>query len=139
MNDNKMDTWVVVADGGSATFFETDAEMEKLTSVAELKNGHHGANHRSGGSKDGGHHAEEARFAHDVAEQLGKDAVAHRYRALVLVAPAHFLGDLRKALPKTAEAMLSASVSRDLAGVPPHELSARLRALLADKHLDDAR
>ncbi|MCB9666359.1 MAG: host attachment protein, partial [Alphaproteobacteria bacterium] len=57
------------------------------------------------------------------------------FRDLVLVAPPHFLGDLRGALSGVVAGKVNATVAKELTDVPDHALSERLRAALADQPL----
>lgn len=138
---NTDDTWVVVADGGGARIFRTDAEMLEITRIEQLGNDHSAGTHRhrEQGGTDSAHHAAEKKFAHELAQKLTQYANQHRFRDLVLVAPPHFLGDLRNDLPKSVAAHVTASLPKDLASEPDHQLAPHLRKLLAGQHLDAAR
>lgn len=132
-----VDTWVVIADGSHARLFSTDAEMNELTDVRELKNHQHAAEHRRRDA-GGGHHLEETKFAHEIAQVLAAAVTAHEVRDLVLVAPPRFLGDLEAALPKGAAAHVTARVTKDLTKLERHELGRRVKAALAGQHIEDA-
>lgn len=130
------DTRLLVADGSVARLFRTDAELLELVPLRTLKNQHHADHrHRPAGGHDSAHHAEEARFAHELAEVLHADATTNGFRDLVIAAPPAFLGELRSALSGTVAARLNATVSKELADVPDHALPERLRAALADQPL----
>lgn len=133
---NMDDTWVAVADGGKARFFSTDASLEILTELDGLANKHHGGDHRKHGGV--GHDATEGKFAEEIADHLTAAAARRQYRDLVIVAPPHMLGDLRDALPATVASHVTATLARDLVAVEKHELSTRLRKLLADRHIEHA-
>ena len=127
------DTWIVVADGARARFFSSDAEMAEFAEVKELKNHHHAPAHRRHPAEghDGAHHHEEAKFAAEVAAEIGRAVHAHEVRDVVLVAPARFLGDLTGALPKPVAAHVTGTVQKDLAALERHELATRVREALA--------
>lgn len=132
-----VDTWVVVADGSTARIFSTDAEMAELTEVKELSNKHHAPEHRRRDA-GGGHHAEETRFAQDLAQLISAAVTAREVRDVVLVAPARFLGDLEGSMPRNALAHVTAKVGRDFTRYERHELGRRVKAALAGQTLDDA-
>lgn len=137
---NTVDTRVVVADGARARFFSTDSQMMELTELPELGNGNHAAHRHHGlGAPDSGHHIEEHKFAQEISAHLTTEANQHVFRDLVLVAPPRFLGELRDALSKQVATHVTATVPRDLVSAERHDLAKRLRALLADKPLVDAK
>lgn len=130
------DTWIVVADGAHARIFASDAEMADFTPVKELKNHHHAPQHRRhpAAGHDGAHHHEEAKFAADVATEIGRAVQAHEVRDVVLVAPARFMGDLTTALPKPVAGHVTGKVQKDYAALERHELAKRVREALAENH-----
>lgn len=133
-----VDTRVVVADGARARFFSTDAEMLELVELPEIANKNHSSHrHHSLGAPDSGHHAEERKFAAEIAAHLTVEANQHLFRDLVIVAPPHLLGDLREALPKQVATHVTATIPRDLVSDERHALAKHLRTLLAGKHLNE--
>ena len=109
-------TWVLVADGEKALFLEnqTDGEDPFLEVFREEEqdnppNREQAANrrgrfndgpsvHRSAVADTDWHQLAKDRFAKEVAEMLYKQAHKGKYDRLVLVAPPHTLGELRKEL-----------------------------------------
>ena len=72
-------------------------------------------------------HEHDARlFAHALADRLRTERLNHRFERLVLVAEPHFLGLLREALDKATERAVIATVAKDLAEIPLHDLPAHL-------------
>lgn len=131
-----IDRWVIVADGGQARFFATDAEMLDLVPEREVKNRHH-SSHRGRLDEGSAHHAEEAAFAKELAHILTHAVQAQQVRELVLVAPAKFLGDLHAAIPATVTKHVAAQINKDFTKLERHELAKRVRSALVD-HLDNA-
>ena len=70
----------------------------------------------------------------DLARRIAKDlaAVAHRHQMdrLVLIAPPHMLGSLRKQLTEPTARLVAAEHGKDLSKLSDHELRERLRELL---------
>ena len=130
------DTWVVVADGSGCRIFSSDASLAELKAVKSLKNKHHGSEHRGHSAKghDSVHHAIEAKFAADLAEEITRAVQAHTAIDVLLVAPRRFLGDLLAALPRSTTDHVTGKVAKDLTSVEPHELAERLRDALAENH-----
>jgi protein required for attachment to host cells len=131
-----VDTWVVVADGSGCRIFSSDASLTKLVAVKELKNKHHGSEHRGHSAKghDSVHHATEAKFAGDIGDEITRAVQAHEVRDVLLVAPKRFLGDLLGSLPKPTADHVTAKVPKDFTTVEPHALAQRLRDALAENH-----
>ncbi|MEZ4280976.1 MAG: host attachment protein [Myxococcota bacterium] len=131
-----VETWVVVADGGSCRIFGSDAALTSLAPVKELKNKHHVGDHRgvSARGHDSSHHAIETKFAAEIAGEIARAIQAKEARDILLVAPKRFLGDLLGALPKAAADRVTGRVPKDLTATPPHELAGRLRAALSENH-----
>lgn len=131
-----LDTWVVVADGSGCRIFSSDASLAVLTAVKELKNKHHGSEHRGHSAKghDSVHRATESKFAADLGDEITRAVQANAVRDVLIVAPKRFLGDLLASLPKSTADHVTAKVPNDLTKVEPHELSQRLRAALAENH-----
>lgn len=137
-------TWIVVGHRAGAriflhtrTGFHLVAEMHN--EAGRLKEGEINSD-RPGRAYDrtgGGRHAmstEESAhdhvagvFAHELAERLRAGRNEHLYGRLVLVAEPRFLGMLRAALDEPTAALVYASVGKDLAQVPVHELASHLR------------
>ena len=132
-----LDTCVLVADGHTAKAYLTDANLETLSPLQEWKNHEHvGAHgHRSTDKNDSGHHREEDRFAKSLAAELQKAAQQAKCSAVVLVAPAHFLGVLKAALPKPLTQLVTGTVSKDFGHTSPKELPGLIRSnLVAHDH-----
>jgi protein required for attachment to host cells len=69
-------------------------------------------------------------LAYKVADALKSSLAEKRYEKLVLVAPPVTLGDLREALAKGVQALVSAEVAQDLIKVPPNRLQGHLAGVL---------
>lgn len=62
------------------------------------------------------HQIEEDRFAAEVAGMLNRQALANGFETLVIAAPPHTLGELRKHLHKETQSRLTAEIPKDLTG-----------------------
>jgi len=112
---------VVVADGAKALFYRNKGSQTDIKLVLQDKfaqgdlgdldsqapTGHSAPAHLSP-NEDG-----EAAFAKQLADRLSKDAVANRYDALVLIADAQTLGQIRKSLHKAVETRIVRTMSKD--------------------------
>ena len=67
-------------------------------------------------------------FARELAEVLRVARHEQRFDRLALVAEPRFLGMLRAALDEQTAALVHATIGKDLAQVPLHELAPRLRS-----------
>ncbi len=61
--------------------------------------------------------------AKELMAWLDKARMAHKYTALIMAAPPHYMGLLKKNMSKPLEALLHRTVSKDLVRVPEHKLS----------------
>jgi len=77
------------------------------------------------------HRAAKRAFAHHLAERLEREATAGRFARLVLIAPPHFLGDLRDALGRQSQERLAGSLDKDLVQHSRADIVAHLDALAA--------
>jgi protein required for attachment to host cells len=139
--------WILVCDAAKARFFEIREgdpawhsvdlllHQESRDKASELVGGASGSRSSLGGSV---HHnalapasspkdVEKDRFAHTLATALDVALRSARFQKLVLVAPPHFLGLLRKELTSELEKHVMATVDKDLNDLDVHALSERLR------------
>ncbi len=123
--------WVVIADAASAKVYAGDELLEELHHVRDVAHPSHGAMPGAGHNAKQAHHdphiVGEERYARAVAEVVNEAAGKHLFQRLVLVAPPHFLGDLRAELSTTVTKGLVGSIHHDWTKVPPRELAARVR------------
>jgi protein required for attachment to host cells len=128
--------WLIVADAGSARFFEmndnTGDLTEKITLVhpeARLKAGeiYEGDLGRKAGASMSPHtdrkEVEDDHFARLVADEAKKLDDCDRIH---LAAPPKFLGLLRKRLDKSVERKVAGTLAKDLIHMTPHELKLAL-------------
>jgi protein required for attachment to host cells len=129
--------WLIVADAGSARFFEMNDDngtlTEKLNLVhpeARLKAGdvYEGDVGRKSGASMSPHtqrqDVEDDQFARLVAAEAKK--LGDACDRLHLAAPPRFLGHLRKRLDKTVERKVAGTLSKDLTHLSAHELQKAL-------------
>jgi protein required for attachment to host cells len=135
--------WVVVGDAASAKIYESDALLQELTLVDDIRVSHDRVQHLDAnghstthlpGSGQGGAQAEhdphkmtEERFARAVAQSMNDAEGHHRFERLIVVAPPRFLGDLRAALSHTASKRVVASIHHDWTRLSGRDLAEQLR------------
>ena len=145
------DTWVLIADSSRARLYHVPQRGKPWTLVKEyrhdlsrvtgggLTTDQPGRMHGSGIGKDARSAMESkcspketeiAHFAHELVEVLHHGHGQQAYERIVLVAPPHFLGLLRKGLNDTVSKLISASVDKDYLHLPEPEMQAHLDALL---------
>ncbi|HVY44251.1 MAG TPA: host attachment protein [Minicystis sp.] len=144
----KTTTWVLVCDASRARLFQSgDAGYAMIAEFSHpLARGHvrrdivtdangrkpggepnHPTNARPGAQPDTDPKEVEAdKFARMLSEGLGRGLVAHAYDDLVIVAPPHFLGELKGALDAQVVKRLRVTVSKDLMWLEPREIAERL-------------
>lgn len=138
----KHEGWVVVADGEKALFLynEGDALYPTLRVFREMENENPPSreqgtdragrlsdvpgSHRSAVETTDWHRIEKERFAREISDRLYKFAHQNRFSALVLVAPPHVLGDLRKELHQEVASRIIAEVPKDLTKHPVDQIEA---------------
>lgn len=142
-------TWILLAHRSGARIFSHAGRTSGLTLVEEIA-------HPEGRLRDrdmdadepgrtfdkfGGHrHAvtpehmpterEAERFAKSLAERLEHARGQNRYQKLVLVAEPGLLGVLRDKLAAPTQALVVASLARDLMHIPDHDLPGHLAPVL---------
>lgn len=94
-------TWIVAADASRARVLQV-ASRSKLTEVASLDN--------------------PEMFAKRIGDYLEKARVEHRYDKLVVIAPPHILGALRKEYGKEVGRLVSDELPKDRSMLTPREL-----------------
>jgi protein required for attachment to host cells len=92
--------WILVADSQHIRLLKKDGHHLKLLEEQKLHSDHSGKG--------------ELKLAHDIADRLDASAHAHAYDRLILAAPPHMLGDLRKILSHTVQARIAAEIDKDL-------------------------
>ena len=146
-------TWYVIADGGRARILEKrdrqrDDRPGAFDTLQELVSADlHRATHDLGTERPGRvresaasarhavqprqdlHQAEKQNFVQEVAAVLNAANTRDEFDALVLVAPAHALGDLRQALDAPTQRKVSAQLQKDLTKVPNADLAEHLAEL----------
>jgi protein required for attachment to host cells len=80
--------------------------------------------------KTSAHEVATEAFARSLADALDTAVAGRHPRAVVLVAPPRFLGQLRAAISRPVQALVGASLDQDLTAIPEHELPARLGELV---------
>lgn len=128
-------TWIVVADGEKALFLENtgtalkpDLQLIEKDILDNPPTRDQGTD-KPGRMPDAGigrssveqtdwHEFEKSRFAKDVGAHLNRAAEQGAFKALILIAPAPTLGDLRPTLDATVSERLRAEIEKDLTNHP---------------------
>jgi len=76
------------------------------------------------------HRFEKEKFAHGIAKLLDAARVRKAFHHLVLVAPPKTLGELRAALDKQTQAMVTSEVAKDLTRHPIDDLPSHLEGVI---------
>jgi len=141
--------WIVVADAARAQLLSSGLMLEELQPVEarvhpesrlpvhDLVSGDRGA------TRDGAtgiktrferhhepHRGEADAFAREVAAAVCAGRAAGYFQRLVLVAPPHFLGELRNHLDRETMRTVVASIHHEWTRLPLPELAERIRAAL---------
>lgn len=135
------DAWILIGDGRKALVMrnEGDAVFPNLETVAVFDQGHvpptaalgtdkpgrqvqHRDGRRAAVKQTDWHDLEEHRFAEDVAHALDARFSAGEVSALVVVAPARTLADLRGSFSPSLRRKIIAEVDKDLTKHPVHEI-----------------
>jgi protein required for attachment to host cells len=88
-----------------------------------------GTNRRAGVEATDWHDLEEHKFARDVASALESVVRKNGAQALVIVAPARTLADLRKAFHNDVKKLIIAEIDKDLTKHPIYEIEKHLTAM----------
>jgi protein required for attachment to host cells len=146
---NRQRIWYVVADGGRARIIQkrdqqSDSQEAFDTLQEMVSEDIHRATHDLGTGRPGRvresaaaarhavqprqdlHTAEKQNFAHEVAAWLNAANTRDDFDALILVAPAHALADLRQALDEPTQRKITAQLQKDLTKVPNAGLAPHL-------------
>jgi protein required for attachment to host cells len=136
-------SWIVVADASRARVFSRTGRSA-LTEVATLvhpasrlhardlgtdapgrQSGHGGRRHQVEPRNDP-KEVETIAFAREIAKRVTAARVADEFDELVLIAPPHFLGDLRQMLDDPTRGRIAWTSSKDLAQADPATIEAEL-------------
>lgn len=123
--------WILVCDAASAVIYESDALLEELTLVESVSPHHLGsAGHDASGAHQDPHKVDEERYARMAAAALNTGNDQHRFERLIVVAPPHFLGELRNALSTGTARKVVLSVHHDWTKLGLRELATQIRKAL---------
>jgi protein required for attachment to host cells len=139
-------TWILVCDASRARLFQRLSALADWKLIEELEHPQSRAKNHDLVTDRGGRHqnnhgvtystameahtqpkaAEAEHFARELAGRLERGLKEGFYSRLVLVAPPHFLGLLREALPHRVAGHVELSLAKDLTHIAPRELAARI-------------
>ena len=111
-------TWVVVADGSRARFFETPGLKLDLREIEDLVNVPSGP---ALSEKD------REKFAKTVADRVEQGRLHHRYQRLRFAVEPKFLGMLRERLSEETRQMIFEEIKEDLSALDARDIQAHLR------------
>lgn len=136
-------TWILVADGARARIVENNGPGKGLEPALNYEfaashaptrdigadkpgRGKGGGSHHVMDPKVNWHNFEKHLFADSMAKVLEKANNDHVFGALVLVAPAKVMGELRKKLSSGVKDKITAELGKDLTHLSLHELGQHL-------------
>jgi protein required for attachment to host cells len=138
-------TWYVITDGGRARIvqkrdaqdtFDTHHEFVSADihrHTHELGMERPGRTHESAGSahhalqpREDLHQADKRNFVYEVARALNEANARGEFDRVILVAPAHALGQLNHALDAPTQRKIVAQLQKDLTNVPNADLAMHL-------------
>ena len=141
-----MDTWIVIADASRGRLYTSSQKGQAWTLLEEFEHPDSraknrdlepveqgrtrqsfGAGHRPGMAPTTEPKEVEAEhFARELAGKLAEGAARHAYSALALVAPPHFLGQLKNSLDGQSAKCVVATIDKDYTRSDLRELMTRL-------------
>lgn len=139
-------TWIIVADSHIAQIYSKAGESLKMIgeaypSKAPVRTASDEKNNTVPKSNDGKSHIQYEpsmspqrrktyRFAHEISDWLGQALYNDAFDRLVLVAPPHMLGDMRKTMTKSVASRLLAEVNKDLTKLHEQDLKKNLEKVV---------
>ena len=125
--------WILVSDASKAKLFQHEgSRMEEIGDYIHIngilpvgdrfpaqprRRGRENGNRSGRNPATDPKETEAAKFARQLAEVLKQGLEAHHYESLELMAPAHFLGLLRKSLDQQVSKRVTASFDQDFTGL----------------------
>ena len=149
-----MDTWILVANASRARIFASAKRGEPWQAIAEFEHPESRMKNREINMKEQGRtkqsfgaghrpmmepvtepkEVEAEHFAHQLADKLTEAEERQAFEGLVLVAPPHFLGLLRKTLPEKTQKFVAVTVDKDYTASDVRELMGRLEEAIYGEH-----
>ena len=136
--------WIVVADGGRANVYKNVGEIGEIKlALVRSTNQHTEHTHEIGRDQPGRlsgnsghaksalestdlHQVAEDKFLKAVVEHLARDVQEGACKELVLIAPPHALGEIRKHLPASVSKIVVSEMSKDYTHMAINELQKTL-------------
>jgi protein required for attachment to host cells len=136
--------WIVVADGGRANIYKNVGEIgEVKLALVRSTNQHTEHTHDLGRDQPGRlsgnsghaksalestdlHQVAEDKFLKAVVEHLAQDVQDGQCKEIVLIAPPHALGEMRKHLPANVAKLVVSEMSKDYTHMAINELQKTL-------------
>jgi protein required for attachment to host cells len=136
--------WIVVADGGRANIYKNVGEIGEIKlSLVRSTNQHTEHTHDLGRDQPGRlsgnsghaksalestdlHQVAEDKFLKAVVEHLAQDVQDGQCKEIVLIAPPHALGEMRKHLPANVAKLVVSEMSKDYTHMAINELQKTL-------------
>jgi len=126
-------TLVAVADGSGLSLYRNSGTeiAPKLSPLPTPKLDPHskdsGKRHRASLANPDSHIREEDSLAAAIAEWLNQQALEGKLEHVAVVAPAKFLGEMRRNYHKALQAKLVVELVKDLRERPPEQIEAELK------------
>jgi len=139
--------WIVVADGGRANVYKNFGEVGEIKlALVRSSNQHTEHTHELGRDRPGRmsgnsghtksalestdlHQVAEGKFLKAVVAHLAQDVQEGQCEELVLIAPPHALGELRKQLPANVAKLVVSEIGKDYTHMAINELQKTLMSI----------
>lgn len=136
--------WIVVADGGRANIYKNVGEIGEIKlTLVRSSNQHTEQTHELGRDRPGRlhdnsgfsksalestdiHQVAEDKFLRAIVEHLAQDVQNGQCKEIVLIAPPHALGELRKQLPANVAKLVVSEIGKDYTHLAINELQKTL-------------
>jgi len=136
--------WVVVADGGCANIYKNVGEIGEIKlALVRSTNQHTEHTHELGRDRPGRlndnsgfsksalestniHQVAEDKFLKAVVDHLAQDVQDGQCKEVVLIAPPHALGEMRKHLPASVSKIVVSEINKDYTHMAINELQKTL-------------
>jgi len=130
--DKGRKTWLLVADGETAALYAVHTHPWRLEALPDIvpRAGHHGG---ASQGKERGKHRES--FAALIADGMSRAVAGKAVDDLLIVAPPHTIGDLRRAMDPATHEVVRKEISGEWTHMPSAQLLEALRDHLTEVHI----
>ena len=144
-----MNSWILVADSAQARILNAETAKSALIEIKKINHpegrqhereltsdlpgrqtgGAKGSHHSVGGKDDVKEH-EIVEFANELCKYLEEALNAQKFRQLIVIAPPHFLGHLRKKMNSNVAKLITLEIDKDIVKLDADEIRSHLPTYL---------